>query len=202
MKSFLRDTLTTLLLAIVIYVGLRTTLKHSVVISPSMEPTLMVGQHVLVSSLAYKFREPQRGDIVVFHPVSSQGSDFIKRIIGLPGESVEIRGGIVYIHEVDGQVSALKEPYLKEAAANNFKGKTIPPKEYFVMGDNRNNSGDSRDGWTVPRQNITGKAWLDIGPSKWGLAPNYPLQKQIDGLTSQSFPMGRMILAEGSRVNE
>lgn len=181
MKPFLRDTLTTLLLAVVIYVGLRSAVKHSVVVSPSMVPSLEVGQHLIVNTLAYKFREPQRGDIVVFHPVGNQQGDFVKRIIGLPGESVEIRAGVVYIHRADGRVVALNEPYIKEAAVANFREKIIPPNEYFMLGDNRNNSGDSRGGWTVLRQNMIGKAWLSIWPpKKWGLAANYPLQKQVD----------------------
>ena len=181
MRTFLRDTLTTLILAAVIFFGLQFTIQHSVVISPSMVPSLQVKQHLIINKVVYKFHEPERGDVIVFHPVNSQQGDFIKRIIGLPGESVEIKEGTVYIHKKDGSVFPLDEPYVTDQAKYPFEGDTIPENEYFVLGDNRNNSDDSRSGWTLPRQNIVGKAWLSIWPrDRWGLAPNYPLQEQID----------------------
>ena len=178
MRTFLRDTLTTLILAAVIFFGLQFTIQHSVVISPSMVPSLQVGQHLIIHKVVYKFHEPERGDVIVFHPVNSQQGDYIKRIIGLPGESVEIKEGIVYIHKKDSSVFPLDEPYITDPAKLPFRGDTIPENEYFVLGDNRNNSGDSRSGWTLPRQNIVGKAWLSIWPrDRWGLAPNYPFEE-------------------------
>ena len=181
MRSFVRDTLVTLIIAVVIFLLLQTTVKHSVVVSPSMEPSLQAGQHLLINKLAYKFHNPERGDLIVFHPPGNQQGDYIKRIIGLSGESVEIKEGTVYIHKEDGEVFALDEPYVTERARLTFKGDEIPENEYFVLGDNRNNSSDSRNGWTFPRQNIVGKAWLSIWPlDKWGLAANYPLQEQIE----------------------
>ncbi|MFC1864432.1 signal peptidase I [Chloroflexota bacterium] len=181
MRAFLQDTLTTLILAAVIFFGLKATVEHSVVVSPSMEPSIPVGQHLFINKIVYNFHEPERGDIALFHPPHNKQYDFIKRIIGLPGESVEIKEGIVYIHKEDGNVLPLDEPYITDPARYPFKGDILPENAYFVLGDNRNNSGDSRDGWTVPRQNIIGKAWLSIWPpAKWGLAANYPLQKQID----------------------
>lgn len=186
MKDFLRDTLTTLILAVVIFFGLQFTIQHSVVISPSMLPSLQVNQHLIINKVVYRWHEPQRGDIIVFHPANNQPGDYIKRIIGLPGESVEIKEGKVYIHKKDGSLLPLDEPYIIERAMRPFKGDTIPEDEYFVLGDNRNNSGDSRSGWTVPRQKIVGKAWLSIWPrDRWGLAPNYPLPEAIDSLTSK-----------------
>ncbi len=193
MKSFIRDFLITFLLAIVIYAGLRGTIKHSVVVSPSMVPSLVVGQHLVINLLAYKFHEPQRGDIVVFHPVNGQQGDYIKRIVGLPGETVDVRGGVVYLHLVDGSTVALKEPYIISPAMADYRGRKIPQNEYFMMGDNRNNSGDSREGWTVPRRNIIGKAGLSIWPpEKWGLAANYPLQREIGSATSQRLLEGSL----------
>ncbi len=184
MKTFLRDALTTLILAVVIFFGVRATVLHSVVVSPSMMPSLQVKQHLIINKVVYKFHEPERGDVIVFHPTNNQPGDYIKRIIGLPGESVEIKDGIVYIHQKDGNVlPLLDEPYVTEPAERPFKGDTIPENEYFVLGDNRNNSDDSRSGWTIPRQKIVGKAWLSIWPrDRWGLAANYPLQEQIDSL--------------------
>ncbi len=181
MRVFLRDTLTTLIIAVVIFLLLQGTVKHSVVVSSSMEPSLQAGQHLLINRLAYKFHNPERGDVIVFHPPGNQKDDYIKRIIGLSGESVEIKEGTVYIHKEDGEVLPLDEPYITERASSLYKGGIIPENEYFVLGDNRNNSNDSRSGWTFPRQNIIGKAWLSIWPlDRWGLAANYPLQKQIE----------------------
>ncbi len=176
MKAFLRDILTTLIIAAVIFFGLQATVQSFVVVYSCMEPNFQEGQWLLVNKVVYKFHAPQRGDVVIFHSPNSEQDDYIKRIIGLPGESVEIKEGTVYIHKEDGIVLPLDEPYVTRPANQPFKGDIIPEGEYFVLGDNRNNSGDSRYGWTVPRQNIIGKAWLSIWPpDKWGLAANYPL---------------------------
>ncbi|MFC2034474.1 signal peptidase I, partial [Chloroflexota bacterium] len=102
---------------------------------------------------------------------------YIKRVIGLPGESVEIKSGVVYIHKQDGNILPLNEPYVVYKSGENFKSGVISENEYFVLGDNRRNSNDSRSGWILPSQNIIGKAWLSIWPvNEWGLAANYPFQ--------------------------
>ncbi len=194
MKTFFRDLLTTLLIAVVIFLGLRATVQSIIIEGPSMNLSFHDGQRILVNKAAYDFQigdkivyhfqEPQRGDVIILNPSPFHNpmvTPFIKRIIGLPGESVEIKEGIVYIHQEDGNTLPLNEPYITEQVALSFKGDIIPENEYFVLGDNRNNSDDSRNGWTVPRQNIIGKAWLSIWPpDKWGLAANYSLQEQID----------------------
>jgi len=142
-----------------------------------MEPGFEEGQRLLINKVVYKFYEPERGDVIVFHPTNNRRADYIKRIIALPNESVEIKDGEVYIHQ-NGKVSVLAEPYIKEPPSRDFRGDIIPEDEYFVLGDNRNNSNDSRNGWTVRRQNIIGKAWLKIWPpGEWGLVPNYPLEE-------------------------
>lgn len=174
MKAFFRDFLTTLILAAVIFLGLQVTVDKFVVDGPSMLPNFHSGQQLVVNKVVYKFHEPERGDVVIFRPPNNEQEDYIKRIIGLPGESIEITDGTVYIHKKDGKVMLLPEPYITEAAKNDFKGDKIPASEYFVLGDNRNNSSDSRYGWTLPRQNIIGKAWLSVWPpEEWGLAANY-----------------------------
>ncbi len=178
MKAFLRDILITLIIAAAISFGLRAVISQPIVISSSMEPTLQIGQRLIVTKIIYFFHEPERGDIITFYPPNNQNEEYIKRIIGKPGESVEIKEGTVYIHKESGTVLSLDEPYIIELAKQPFKGGTIPKNEYFVLGDNRNNSGDSRTGWTVPRQNIIGKAWLSVWPpDKWGLAANYSFQE-------------------------
>ncbi len=182
MKSLVRDILITLAIAAAIFFALRTTIQSFDIEGPSMQPNFYTGQRVLVNKLVYSFREPQRGDIIVFRSPNSQQGDLIKRIIGLPGESVEIKDGLVYIREADGQVWTLDEPYVAEPARNTYKGSIIPENTYFVLGDNRNYSNDSRSGWVVPRRNIVGEAWLTTWPpSAWGLAANYPFEEKASG---------------------
>ena len=177
MKHLLRDILVPIILAIAIFFILQAIIPSFVVISPSMEPGLQVNQRLLVNKVVYNFHEPERGDIITFYPNGDREAvPFIKRIIGLPGESVEIKQGIVYIHKENGDILTLEEPYIEKAPSHSFEGATIPEDEYFVLGDNRNNSSDSRTGWTVNRKDIIGKAWLSIWPpQEWGLAPNYSL---------------------------
>ncbi|MBI4180480.1 MAG: signal peptidase I [Chloroflexi bacterium] len=176
MKDFLRDTLVTFIIAAIVFLGLRTTIQSIVIVSASMEPTLPVGQRLIINRVIYKFSEPKRGDIIVFPSPKNPQDEFIKRVIGLPGELIEIRQGTVYIHKTNGTTLALDEPYITDPAHGSFYGEKIPPNEYFGLGDNRNDSGDSRQGWTVAKQTIIGKAWLSIWPpAKWGLAANYPL---------------------------
>ena len=191
MRTFLRDILPILIIAAIIFLGQQATIQKSVVDGSSMNPNFHDGQQLLVNKVAYDFhignkivhhfREPERGEVIVFHPPASPQDDYIKRIIGLPGESVEIKDGIVYIHKEDGQAVPLHEPYVAEQAKLPFKGDTIPENEYFVLGDNRNNSGDSRNGWTVKHEDIIGKAWLSLWPpEKWGLVANHSFKGERD----------------------
>jgi len=161
-------------IAILLFVGLRLTIQSSVVDGPSMENTFLNGERVLVDKLAYKFGAPQRGDVIIFHPPISSTSPFIKRIIGLPGERVEIENGTVTVAKPDGSMIILNEPYIRESPNYDYTSAIIPPNEYFVMGDNRNDSEDSHYGWFVSRDEVIGKAWLCIWPPhEWGLAENY-----------------------------
>jgi len=176
MRAFLREILGALILAVVIFFLLQATVQSFIVVGASMEPSFKEGQRLLTNKVVYKFYEPERGDVIVFHPTNNRRADYIKRIIALPGESVEIKQGTVYIHEEDGNILPLDEPY--EPPSRDFRGDIIPEDEYFVLGDNRNNSNDSRNGWTVLRQNIIGKAWLKIWPpDEWGLVANYSLEE-------------------------
>jgi signal peptidase I len=175
MKSFLREILVTLILAIVVFFTLQITVQSFIVIGNSMESSLHEGQRLLISKIVYSFHEPERGDIIVFRPPTDSRFEYIKRIIALPGETVEVKEGAVYVNG-----SQLYEPYIKDLPKYTLRKKKIPENKYFVLGDNRNNSNDSHNNWTVPRQNITGKAWLSIWPpDEWGLVPNYPLQEQL-----------------------
>jgi signal peptidase I len=142
-----------------------------------MENTLRVNEMVLVDKLAYKFGEPQRGNIIMFHgpnPPITSTIPLVKRIIGLPGEKVEISDGTVKIIRADGSSMILNEPYIKEPPSYTFNSSVIPENEYFVLGDNRNNSEDSHYNYLVSRSEIIGRAWLCIWPpSSWGLVHNY-----------------------------
>jgi len=182
MKAILREVALTLVLAVVIFFGLQFTIQSFVIVGSSMYPNFQDGERLLINKVVYKLHQPERGDVIIFHPHSNLQADYIKRVIGLPGESVEIKDGVVYIHEGGGDVFPLDEPYIKEPAVNNFVGDKIPEGEYFVLGDNRNNSNDSRSASVgmVPKKDIIGKAWLLIWPpSKWGLVPHYPLEEQL-----------------------
>ena len=124
----------------------------------SMEPNLHTDQRLIVEKVSYRLRGPKRGDIVVVH-VEGHEVPPIKRVIGLPGETIEIREGHVWI---DGQ--SLDEAYLAEIVQRDYGPYTVPLQHVFVMGDNRNLSGDSRLFGPVHIQNIWGRAWLSYWP--------------------------------------
>lgn len=132
--------------------------------SGSMQNTIRVGDRVIGLRFAYWFSEPERGDIMIFRLPDDESQLFIKRLIGLPGETLEIRDGRVYIN---GAETPLDEPYLAETPAGDFGPYTIPEDSYFMMGDNRGNSWDSRywENTFVPRDNILGEA-------VWRMFPN------------------------------
>ncbi len=130
--------------------------------SESMVSTLLIGDHLLVDKLRYRYSDPQRGDIVVFQYPRNPEVDFVKRIVGLPGETLEVKGETVY---VDGK--ALDEPYARWDPTPFSLGKAyrypkvaIPAGSYFMMGDNRNHSQDSRYWGALPRELMHGKAFL------------------------------------------
>ena len=162
------------LFAVLLFISFRLTIQDSSVDGPSMENTFQNGERVLVYKLAYKFGLPQRGDVIIFHPPIPSTSPFIKRVIGLPGERVVIKNSTVTVIKVNGSKITLQEPYIRESPDYNYNSGIIPPNDYFVLGDNRNDSTDSHYGWFVSRNEIIGKAWLCVWPPHlWGLAENY-----------------------------
>ena len=175
MRVFLREILGPILLAVIIFLILQATMQSFVVVGSSMKPSLYDGQRLLINKVVYSLHEPEVSDVVVFEPPNDQRADYIKRIIALPGDIVEVKMGVVYVNG-----SPLDEPYIKDQPSYTLHPKEVPENEYFVLGDNRNNSNDSHNGWTVPRQNIIGKAWLSIWPPRqWGVVTSYSLQEQI-----------------------
>ena len=179
MRTLLREILGTIILAIVVFILLQTTVQSFIVDGYSMENSFYDGQRLIIvkDGVAYAFHEPEWGDVAVFHPPGNRQGDYIKRIIALPGDTVEVKEGAVYVND-----KRLHEPYVKDPPDYTLDPVKVPENKYFVLGDNRNNSNDSHNGWMVPRQNILGRAWLSIWPpDEWGLAPNYPLEKQLGG---------------------
>lgn len=128
---------------------------------PSMLPTLHSGERLLIDKLTYRFRDPQRGEIVVFRYPADPSHHFIKRVIGVPGDRIDIRGGVVYVNGV-----ALEESYTNSPTLGRFTSGIVPADHYFVLGDNRNNSQDSRSPLVgyVPRKLITGRALVRYWP--------------------------------------
>ena len=132
------------------------------VLGQSMEPTLHTSQRVVVEKVTYRFfHGPQRGDIVVID-MPDQDEMLIKRVIGLPGETIELRAGKVYI---DGVL--LEEPWKINSVGGNYTAKEIPPLHVFVMGDNRGASNDSRSFGPVPIKHILGRAWFSYWPKEY-----------------------------------
>ncbi|TET18330.1 MAG: signal peptidase I [Dehalococcoidia bacterium] len=177
MRAFLREILAIIIVAVVIFILLQTTIQSFEVYGDCMEPNFEEGQRLIINKAVYRFREPQRGEVIILHPPPSthQSTPFIKRIIAVPGDTIEIEEGVVYVNS-----SPLDEPYIKEPPSYTIKRQKIPDNEYFVLGDNRNVAYDSHRWGTLPRQNIIGKAWLSIWPpSEWGLVAHYPLQEQL-----------------------
>lgn len=168
-RSVLRDIVETLVFTLLIYVLVRTFLFENYrVVGRSMEPSLENDQYLVVDKLGYRLHEPQRGDIIVFLDPRGDGRKLIKRVIGLPNELVEIQNGQVL---VDGQ--SLDESYITTQSRYTQETVMLRDEEYFVLGDNRNNSSDSHNWGALPGENIVGKAWLTYWPpASWGAIPH------------------------------
>ena len=161
---FFLDLLETIVLSIALFLGINALTARVLVEGNSMHPTLENHQRLIVNKLAYKSDLPERGDIVVFHFPIDPDQDFIKRVIGLPGDNIEIDSGEI---RVNGEV--LIEPYV--ASTPSYVGAWhVPDNQLFVLGDNRNNSSDSHVWGTVPIESLIGKTLLIYWPpSDWAL---------------------------------
>jgi signal peptidase I len=176
LARLLAEMLQTLVVATLIFFAVNLVTARIRVEGSSMEPTLHDGELVVVNRLAYRWSEPVRGDIVVFRFPLEPDRRFIKRIIGLPGETVVIRDGQV---TVDGVT--LLEPYI--AAAPRYSGSwQVQPGQVFVLGDNRNNSSDSQTWGPVPVTQLIGKAFLVYWPlPDVGLIEHTGLAAEVGG---------------------
>lgn len=156
--GFIVDAVETILLALVLFLVINTLSARVLVQNISMLPTLQPGEFLLVNRVAYKLGSPRVGDIVVFHAPGLSDQDYIKRIIGRPGDTVRIENGTVYVNDLP-----LYEPYIADAPG--YSGTWIvPDDQIFVLGDNRNNSSDSHLWGFVPTDDIVGKALLIYWP--------------------------------------
>ncbi len=175
-KPLVREILITVVLALAIFFSARATLLGYEIYQMSMEPSFFEGQRVMVLKAAYWFGEPQRGDVIILKAPNGSDEMWIKRIIGLPGDTVEIVHGVVYVNGIK-----LDEPYVKRSFSYSMTKEVVPADNFFFLGDNRDRSNDSgRGGWFLPRENIIGKAWLVYWPpSDWGVVPSFPLSEQM-----------------------
>jgi signal peptidase I len=179
LRSILSEIIETIVLAAVIWLAVNFTTARYVVEGQSMQPNLHTGQFLIVSKLSYMevgnlftIGSPQRGDVIVFDYPNNPTDDYVKRIIGLPGETVTIneRGEVI----IDGVL--LDEPYLDTRVPYRKEAGTwiVPAGKYFVMGDNRNSSSDSRSWDALDGDYIVGKAWFSYWPLEdLGLIPHY-----------------------------
>lgn len=160
----LLDIVETLLIALVLFAGINAVSARIRVDGHSMEPTLFTGEFVIVNKLAYKLGSVKIGDVIVFHPPNNPTEEYIKRIIGLPGDHVVIKDEKVVVND-----QVLKEPYIN--AAPGYETDVIVDENgLYVLGDNRNNSSDSHAWGTVPIDNVIGKAVVVYWPPQnWGL---------------------------------
>jgi signal peptidase I len=163
-----REIVETLLLTLFIFWIVNTATGRFRIEGHSMLPTLHEGEYVIIDKLSYYLNEPERGDIIVLRFPNDRSRDFIKRIIGLPGDHIEIAEGLV---SVNG--NTLTEPYIN--APPTYTGTwDVPSEQFFVLGDNRNNSSDSHNWSFLPADDVVGKAWLIYwGPESWGPVPHF-----------------------------
>lgn len=167
--AVIRDIVEAAVLAVMLFLVLQFAFQNTIVEGSSMEPNFVDREWLLVSKLSYRLSEPRRGDVIVFWAPDQESKEFIKRIVGLPGETVTVRKGTVLIDD-----RPLDEPWAPILDGTSFGPYRVPDGQYFVLGDNRPKSNDSRtwngSGGALEGDRIIGKAWLSVWPPEtWGL---------------------------------
>jgi signal peptidase I len=192
-KGLFKDLFTLAFLIIVVVIPIRIFVASPFVVDgESMHPTFENLDYLIVDELLYDFQAPARGDVIVFRYPGNPSIFYIKRIIGLPGETVSINHGVITITDQTGNSFTLNEPYIVNEDATYTKNVTLNPGEYFVMGDNRPNSSDSRVWGPLPRKNIIGRVDLRILPvQEFGLSPgrtSYAANAAVETTPGNSTP--------------
>jgi signal peptidase I len=192
-KSAVLEIIETIVMTVLIFAAVRLLVQNFRIEGSSMEPNLHDGEYLIIEKLSYRFGDPQRGDVIVFHYPLNPQRDFIKRIIGLPGDSVQVRRGQVFIN---GQV--MPEPYGPMEPTYNWGPEAVGADQYCVLGDNRNNSSDSHSWGMLPRSLIIGRAWLIYWPlPDWGLIPHFRLPANTSmSPPAELLPVGRRMVAQ------
>ena len=158
-KPLLRETLETVILAVLIFLVIRGLVQNYRIEGHSMEPNFHHGQYLLVNKLAYRLGDYRRGDVIVFHYPNNPTQDYIKRVVGLPGDTVEIRDGDLFVNGLP-----VDEPYEQIPIMRSIPAQTVDPGFLYVMGDNRPASSDTRTWGQLQQEFVIGKAWLAIWP--------------------------------------
>ena len=193
MRAVIRELFETVILALLIFLALHLSIQNFRVQGPSMRPTLEEGEYVIVNKLVYTrfqpkelaklvpfldfdvdrlvfpFQSPHRGDVIIFRFPRDQSRDFVKRVVGVPGDRLTVEGRQLF---VNGEV--LEGTSVSEGNRSNIPDQ-VPPDTYFVLGDNRRSSLDSRDWGPVPAANIIGRAWISFWPfDRWHTLQAFP----------------------------
>ncbi len=178
-KEYFFEIVKIVVISLVIIIPIRFyVIQPFIVEGDSMTPNFHDGEYLIVDEISYRFKAPERGQVVIFHPPQSPATYYIKRIIGLPGETVELKDGKIYIYNQDfPQGKSLDEAvYLTNSAVNELTKITLQDDQYYLIGDNRNNSLDSRRLGPINLKNIKGKAWLRAFPFSNFTIFNQPFQ--------------------------
>lgn len=173
-SAVVKDYIRFALIALIIVVPIRWFVAQPFFVrGESMVPTFHNNEYLIVDQLTYRFEEPKRGDVIIMRYPKDESTFFIKRIIGLPNETIELQGLHVIVRQTGKESITLDEPYIEtERTRNEFKSYTLGPDEYFVMGDNRYASSDSRSWGNLPRKDIVGRALFRMFPPKmFGVFP-------------------------------
>lgn len=153
------------LIALIIVLPIRYFIAQPFIVSgASMENTFHTGEYLIIDQLSYRFEDPARGDVIVFRYPKDSSKFFIKRIVAIPGDTIDIQEGIITLTQADGEVEILDEPYIKSMKKNTSLTEILGEKEYFVMGDNRDASSDSRVWGVLSQEKIVGRALLRLFP--------------------------------------